>query len=262
MPRTLARLTVPGLTGHTGKWPEREATRPGGLPVCNAAADSRASAGPDEITSTDGGATWSGMETYDVTGWMSSVSCPDALHCWATGAGTSVALVGTANGGATWSEQTAETTNENGGVSCASVSFCVTTTDNAVWYTTDGGGLTAGAGSRAQGTTSRKPVTLTLPRFSGATAWARTGYSVTLVGQYRGAVPAKTASVQIKLPDGTRQAQTVPIGRNGDYVLRIRKVPPVTPTDTLPARRASPHVVHLHSHPAPAPTSTALALHR
>ena len=234
---------------------------PDGLPVCNAAADALEAAGPVEITSTDGGATWSGMETYDVTGWLSSVSCPDTQHCWATGGGTSVALVGTINGGATWSEQTAETTNENGGVSCASVNFCVTTTDNAVWSTTDGGGLTATADSSPQGTTARKPVTLHLPRFSGGTVWARTGYSVRLVGQYRGAVPAKTASVRVKLPDGILHAQTVAIGRNHYYSLTISKVAPGSTKVTFTAGNASPYVVRVHSHAGRAPTITAMSVH-
>jgi hypothetical protein len=37
--------------------------------------------------------------------------------CWAAGAGTTVALVGTTDGGLTWSTVTSDTTNEEGQVS-------------------------------------------------------------------------------------------------------------------------------------------------
>jgi hypothetical protein len=77
-----------------------------GLPTCYAAADALSGAGPVVISSTDGGATWGGMETYDDTGWMYSISCPDASRCWATGAGTTVGLVGTTDGGNSWSQVT------------------------------------------------------------------------------------------------------------------------------------------------------------
>jgi len=113
----------------------------GGLPTCSAAGSALRAAGPVTVRSADGGATWTGMETYDTTGWMNSVSCADAQHCWAAGGGTSVALVGTSDGWATWSTFTAKTTNEDGSVSCASVRFCVSTADNAVRHTSTDGGL-------------------------------------------------------------------------------------------------------------------------
>src|SRR5208282_6757316 len=94
-----------------------------------------------ELMSSDGGATWSGMQTFDVTGWLNSISCADARHCWAAGSGTSVALVGTTNGGTSWSTVTSDTTNEDGSVSCATANFCVATTDGALWVTSTDGGL-------------------------------------------------------------------------------------------------------------------------
>ncbi len=57
-------------------------------------------------------------------------------------AGTALALTGTTDGGTTWSAPvTSDTTNEEGSVSCLSTLICVTTTDNGLWVTTDGGGL-------------------------------------------------------------------------------------------------------------------------
>jgi hypothetical protein len=104
-------------------------------------------------------------------------------------------------------------------------------------------------------------VTLPLPRFSGGTVWARTGYSARLIGQYRGAVPAKTASVLIQLPDGTQHAQTVAVGRNHYYSLTISKVAPGNTKVTFTAGSASPYVVRVHSHAGRAPAITALSVH-
>jgi hypothetical protein len=118
----------------------------GGTPLCTAVgfaqqANDAGVYGPIALTSTDGGATWKYVNTFDTTGWMNSVSCADAQHCWAAGAGTAVSLVGTADGWASWSQFTAETTNEEGSVSCASANFCVSTADNAIWFTFTDGGL-------------------------------------------------------------------------------------------------------------------------
>jgi hypothetical protein len=90
----------------------------GGLPDCHAAGSALSATGPVELASTDGGATWGGVETEDNTGWLNSISCVDAQHCWAAGSGTAVALVGTSDSGGSWSSVTAETTNEDGSVSC------------------------------------------------------------------------------------------------------------------------------------------------
>jgi photosystem II stability/assembly factor-like uncharacterized protein len=126
------------------------------------------------ISSTDGGATWDGTETYDDTGWMYSIACTDTSHCWATGAGSAVSLAGTTDGGRTWTVATSDTSNEEGSVACASVTFCVSATDNALWQT-PGGGVAAG-GNRELGIASRpastaavKPVVARLPKVSGPT---------------------------------------------------------------------------------------------
>ena len=60
---------------------------PGSLPTCHAAGDTLEGARPAVVASTDGGATWSGVETYDNTDWLDSISCPDVRQCWAAGAG-------------------------------------------------------------------------------------------------------------------------------------------------------------------------------
>jgi hypothetical protein len=109
--------------------------------TCMAAGDELAAAGPVVIRSSNGGATWSGMQSFDTTGWMSSVSCANALHCWAAGAGTTVGLAGTSDGGASWSVLDADTSNINGVVSCASLTLCIATTDNALWVTSNFGGI-------------------------------------------------------------------------------------------------------------------------
>lgn len=56
-------------------------------------------AGPVALASRNGGATWGGMQTLDSTGALNSVSCATPRNCWAAGAGTSVSLAGTSNGG-------------------------------------------------------------------------------------------------------------------------------------------------------------------
>jgi hypothetical protein len=237
----------------------------GGLPVCDVAGAALEAEGPLEITSTDGGSTWSGIETYDNTGWFQAISCPDAQHCWASGGGTTVALLGTADGGASWSERTADTTNEVGSVSCASVSFCVSTADNAVWYTTDGGGLSAGPDSRPLGAagvdpaSQKKRVILSLPHVSGSEVWAQTGHSVTLTGQFRGVQVPKSATAVVKLPDGSEVSTKVPLGLNNFYTLKIGKVAPGSTKVTFTAGTSRPFEVDVHSHASAAPVVTGLS---
>jgi len=113
----------------------------GDTATCMGAADNLGAAGPVMVRSTDGGATWSDLGSFDTTGWMSSVSCPDASHCWAAGAGTTVGLVGTSDAGASWSVLDADTSDNYGLVSCASLTLCAAASDNALWVTTDFGGL-------------------------------------------------------------------------------------------------------------------------
>jgi len=109
--------------------------------ICQAAGTALEGAGPVEMTSRNGGVSWSRLQTFDNTGWLNSISCANPAHCWAAGAGTTVALVGTSNRGASWSTVTSDTTNEVGSVSCATVDFCAATTDGQLWVTSDDGGL-------------------------------------------------------------------------------------------------------------------------
>jgi hypothetical protein len=113
-----------------------------GDPTCYAAGLASAG-GPAVLVSHDGGSTWGGLQTFDNTGWLNSISCGDATHCWAAGAGgTSVGLVGTGTGGSSWQTVTANPANEtNGNVSCLNVNVCVATTDDGLWVTSNDGGL-------------------------------------------------------------------------------------------------------------------------
>jgi hypothetical protein len=112
-----------------------------GLPACMGAGSALEAAGPVALASRNGGATWGGMQTLDDTGWLNSVSCATPRNCWAAGAGTSVSLAGTSNGGRSWSTVTSDTTNQDGSVSCLSIAVCVATTDNGLWVTSNNGGL-------------------------------------------------------------------------------------------------------------------------
>jgi hypothetical protein len=98
-------------------------------------------AAPVELSSSDGGTNWGGLETFGDTGWVNSISCANVKHCWAATSGTTLALAGTDDGGTSWSTVTSDTSNEDGSVSCATANFCVATTDGALWVTTDDGGL-------------------------------------------------------------------------------------------------------------------------
>jgi hypothetical protein len=117
-----------------------------GSPVCHAAGFAPQVGGPVALTSLDGGATWSVTPPFDTTGWLSAISCADIQHCWAAGAGTTVALAGTTDGGSTWSTVTSDTSNEEGQISCATLTFCVAATDGALWVTNTNGGLTGAVG--------------------------------------------------------------------------------------------------------------------
>jgi hypothetical protein len=215
------------------------------------------------VTSTDGGVTWSGVETYDNTGWMNSISCADVEHCWGAGAETTVSLVGTSTGGSTWSAVTSDALNENGEVSCSSVSFCVATTDSGLWVTTDGGGAApqdqAMASAMLRG--SAQQVTKRLPKVSGSTVFARTGSAATITGQYRGSTAATSAKVVITSPTGQQTISTVPIRLNNFYSAKIGTVATGTTIVSFRAGNASSFTVHLVGHPGPAPTISALSSH-
>jgi hypothetical protein len=114
-----------------------------GKTVCLAAGSAEAAAGPVALLSGDGGATWGRKRQFDNTGWLNSISCATTTNCWAAGSGTTVALVGTANKGQSWTSVTSDTSNEDGSVSCLNLDVCVATTDNGLWVTSDDGGLAA-----------------------------------------------------------------------------------------------------------------------
>jgi len=228
----------------------------GALPACRAAGQALQGAGPVELMSADGGATWKGVETADGSGRLNSISCPDAAHCWAAGAQTSLALLGTSDGGSSWSAETADTSTEDGSVSCASAQVCVATTDNALWVTLDGGGLAAAAAGAELGDPAAPQVTsptLRLPEFSPATVWARSGRGVTVTGQYRGTTAATSASVTIAPPSGGPTTTTVPIGLNNYYSVRIPAVVTGTTTVTFSAGNAASRVVSVIGHSLAAP---------
>lgn len=221
----------------------------GHLPTCRAAGNVGAGGGPAIVTSTDGGATWGGVETDDNTGWLDSLSCPDVQHCWAAGAGTDVALLGTSDGGPAWTEVTSDTTNEEGEVSCATVSLCVATTDNALWVT------------RVSADVSGPPVTQRLPHLSASTAFARTGTNATVTGLYRSRATASTATATITSPAGQQSSSSVPFGLNNFYAQPVSNVAAGTTTITFAAGDAPAVTVHLKGHTGPAPAISALSSH-
>jgi hypothetical protein len=113
-----------------------------GAPMCVAVGV----AGPNAtesvvITSDNGGSTWSAAPDFDNGGWFDSAACFSAKDCWVGGEGTTQALVGTINGGASWTSVTADTTNEAGYVSCLSSTVCVASIDNGLYVTSNDGGL-------------------------------------------------------------------------------------------------------------------------
>jgi len=59
------------------------------------------------LVTSDGGTTWQASTVPSVDGYLTSVSCPDAEHCWATSAvgivGTSTVIVST-DGGTSWTD--------------------------------------------------------------------------------------------------------------------------------------------------------------
>jgi hypothetical protein len=237
-----------------------------GLADCSAVGSALEGAGPIEISSADGGATWSGVETYDHTSYLRAISCADAAHCWATGANSTLALIGTADAGATWTQETSDTVDENGKVSCSSTSFCVATTDKALWVTTDDGGLGATPAFASPATaghlaTATHRVTRPLPKISARDIWIRAGRNAQITAQYRGTTAAKTASAMIVPPRGSKTQAEVRIGLNHYYSVTIRNVQAGTTTVTFAAGDAKTIVIRVHGHPGPAPAISGLTTH-
>ena len=242
----------------------------GSLTDCRAAGQALQAAGPVELRSADNGTTWKGAETLDGTGRLNAISCSDAHHCWAAGSQTSLALLGTANGGSSWSAQTADTSVEDGSVSCASVDVCIATTDNALWVTLSAGGLAvapAASGHLGAGRPNAAPqvtssLTRPLPKFSPSTVWARSGSAITVTGQYRGTSTATSASVTTTPQSGPPTTTTVPIGLNNYYSLPITAVAQGTTQVAFTAGTpATTHVVLVNGHSAAAPTVRDLSTH-
>jgi hypothetical protein len=126
---------------------------------CAAAADALEAAGPVTLISRDGGATWGHRQIFDDTGWLNSISCGTVQHCWAAGAGTSVGLLGTQDGGTSWSSVNSDTTNQVGTVSCLNGQVCVAAIDDGIWVTQDDGGLGSTGSPTTGASTTGSPAT-------------------------------------------------------------------------------------------------------
>jgi hypothetical protein len=151
--------------------------------------------GPVELTSADGGLTWSATEFIIDDGWLNSISCADASDCWAAGGGTALALAGTDDGGATWFPDTVADTNELNLVSCASVNFCAATADNALWLTRDDGGV-------ATQTPPNPPISQPMPAVTGGLVSAAAAQPLTVTGQDRQVKEGTAVEEATRLPDG------------------------------------------------------------
>jgi hypothetical protein len=174
--------------------------------------------GPVELISTDGGQTWTGTGFDIGSGWLNSVSCADASDCWAAGAGTQLALTGTSDGGTTWYPETVTDTDQLNFVSCASVDFCVATADNALWITTDDGGI---AGQPAPSPS----ITAPLPPITPPSVAIDSGESETVTGQDRMTDAGTLVLVSVRLPDGHVARSTVRTGKFFFYSLRVNSLP-------------------------------------
>jgi hypothetical protein len=115
-----------------------------GSVTCYGAGSGTGASGSVVLVSHDDGVTWTRKLQPANNGWLSSISCVSARNCWAAGAGTTDALVGTSDRGTSWSTVTSDTSNEYGSVSCLSRKICVAVTDGGLWVTSDDGGLATG----------------------------------------------------------------------------------------------------------------------
>ena len=270
---TWSQSTDPALAGIQALLSVSCVPGSGGLATCTAAGTAFNGAGPVMITSTDGGTTWSGFETAAGAGGLNAVSCADALHCWVAGnPDDSSALIGTDDGGNTWSQASVPGDQyESGQVSCVTASSCVATTDEAIWVTTDDGGLSAaqrGTGSasaqgQARTAVSAKRFYEALPQVSGSSVAARAGHRVTITGQYVGKKDSKaphTAKVVITTPGGKQTTSHVRIGLNRYYSVTIGKLAVGRTKVIFTATGTKAHVVYVHGFPAPAPRITSLSV--
>jgi hypothetical protein len=174
--------------------------------------------GSVELVSADGGQTWTGNEFVADKGWLQSVSCADATDCWAGGAGTQLALTGTADGGNTWYPENVSGTNQLNNVSCASVDFCVATADNKLWLTSDDGGI-------ATAPAPDPSITAPLPPLTPPSVTTNAGAAKTVIGQDRQSNVGVSMQTSIRLPDGHIVRSTTKVGKFCFYSLRVRSIP-------------------------------------
>ncbi len=204
---------------------------PSGLPTCTAAGSAIAAAGPVVLTSLDGGTTWSGNEFLAGTGWLDSISCVDANNCWTAGAGTTLSLAGTADGGQSWQPTYADNSNQEGVVSCANIDLCVATTATGLYVTTDDGGLSTGSIAHATGDVQQRraaKVTQPLPvvTLSGTTARAGKPYAVTGKDYSRLAHVGQDVSLTLTSPTGVKTTAVVRAQLNYFYSYAVADLAP------------------------------------
>jgi Putative Ig domain len=177
-----------------------------------------AQGGPVELVSTDGGQTWSATEFTDAGGWLNSISCADASDCWAAGAGTTLALTGTDDAGSTWYPDSVSDTDQLNSVSCASVDFCAATADNALWVTTDDGGITTAAPPSPS-------ITQPMPLVTPSTVSTSAGTAATVIGQDRQVKTGTSVTASVRLPDGHAQSSHLRTGKFFFYSVRLSSLP-------------------------------------
>jgi hypothetical protein len=155
------------------------------------------------------------------------------------------------------------------------VSFCIANTDGGLWVTTDDGGLSATAATSpatrplaapaAAGAQAGHPVTVSLPRVSGAHVSARIGHVATVTGQYHPLAllsrPVTSVRAAVRSPGGASAVQSLPIGKNNYYSMKLASVPAGTTTVTFTAKNAKPVTVHVAGYQSAAPQVSGLSAH-
>lgn len=203
----------PTLSGIQSFWGLSCVAQASGVPWCEGVGSALSASGPVTLTSADGGVTWSGEEFLEGGGWLSSDSCADVSDCWAGGAGTALSLAGTNDGGQTWQTTDDDTTDEEVAVSCASVDFCVATTGDGLFVTTDDGGLVQSSAldrplARSTRSKAADSTTEKLPEVTPQSASTQAGKPFTFVDQDRSARSGAPVTLHIKSPMGTTTAST------------------------------------------------------
>lgn len=173
---------------------------------------------PVQLASVDGGQSWAAYGYLDYSnGWLNSISCADATDCWAGGAGDELSLTGTTDG-SDWFPVNTTDRNQLNYVSCASVDFCVATADNALWVTTDDGGI---VGQPVPDPSISEP----LPPITPPSVIAPAGQSQTVNGQDRKYNAGTAVQVTTRLPDGHVVKSTGSIDKLFFYSLKVPSLP-------------------------------------